>query len=1386
MSDGWQPPSELPDLRNVGTIALDTEGKDDGIAADLGSSWPWGAGYVCGISVAYRINGAVHSHYIPIRHPDSPNFDCEQVRCWLRDLFASNTHIVTQNGLFDYGWLSTDLNVAMPPAERLEEIGAAASMIDENRTSYTLDNLCKWRGIPGKDERLLLEGCRALGLIPKGRKKFVPQAHIWQLPAHYVGAYAEGDASSTLVLYESLNPVLDQEKTRGAYRLEVKLMPMVHAMRKRGIRVDTARAEEVRDLMLAKRDTVLKQLSEKHGTGIDMTAIRSDKQLAKICDGYGISYPRTPKGNPSFTSGLSGWMDKSDHWLPPLVDRARKYDNSAKFVENTINHAKNGRVYAEIHPHHGDIGGARTSRFSYSHPALQQTPKHNEELAPLIRGLYLPEEGEVWASCDLSQQEFRMIVDYATRYKLPGAIEMCDEYIRNPRLDIHQATADRSNGALDRHGGKGLNFGKFYGMGIEKFANRIGKSQEEARALYDLYDQIMPFVSRLTDVCKQKVWTNGYLTLIDGMRMHFNQWVAGAGKWERGAGPCSREEAERRTHDASHKWYGQRLYRADVHKALNSLIQSSSARYTKMWMLDVWKAGVTPMLQMHDSLDLSVSSPEQAEMVAHLGEKVVELKVPMVVDLKFGRNWNDAVHTWDKLHAAAGSHIEPAVELPDDRERVQRKDPPPWDDDSALDNRSPEPPHICIHCRLDPPDGTERASAYGGAWMHECCEDTFILARMAEEGIAGERELPRPPPQSPPPQSPPPQAPKPQDDEPPDGNGHDRASGGNGAWRGGGSITEAAKDTYTEEHAGEPFSDADLLRQGYKLVRAFNYTLPDETPLYQQNRYELKKGYTPSKKRPRKRFLPHHKVDWRDIIGAGNRRVVYNWPAVMRAGPGSTVFVCEGEANAEALISAGLLATTVLSHAWTQECVTALAGCHLIILQDHDDDGERYAAITQKKLASVATSTRVIPAPHLWKHLPGNKAPRPHDDVQDWIKLGGDPHKLLDICRKIPAEGIITAEPFRFRAEADIPPWDWLYGQHLLRGEVSTTVATGGTGKSTKSIVEAVAIASGRTLLPNEDVSKPLRVVLINLEDTRNTMEKRIAATMRHYGLIPADVDNRLIVIAKGEVKIKVARQLRSGDVERNEQTIRALIRLVAEHRADVLSIDSLIRTHKVNENDNSAMQEVIECYEDVALPGRCAVHLWHHTRKPGGEKATIESARGASALIDACRAVRLMDKMSAKEHEELREIQPDMLPPGHYFRTFSGKRSFAPPADQSDWFKIENLTLANNDNVGVVTPWRYPASQEAIAPELAKDIVAEIGRGMPNGQRFSASPGATRRQAWPIVQKHCPDKTRDQCRRIVADWIRRGLLYEDDYDDPIYRKHQRGLFAQTDGEDEA
>src|SRR5215510_9569010 len=720
MSVDWKPP-ELPDLRNVGTLAIDTEGKDDGLAANHGSGWPWRGGHVCGASVAYRINGEVRAHYFPLQHPDSQNFEREQVIRWLRDLIKSGVKIVTKNGLYDWGWLWADLGIEMPPAEQLEEIDALATMVDENRYKYSLDALCAWRGFPGKDETLLLEGCDALGLIPaRKRKWFKPQSVLWQLPAHYVGPYAKIDAIRTLELFESLNPIVDREGTREAYELEVELLPMVHRMRRRGIRIDISAAEQARDLLLNRRDTVLAQISEKLDASVGMDEINGRKWLISTFNRFGIKYPLTDKGNPSFKRGKRGWMQHSEHWLPPLIAAADQLDQYGdNFLQTQIlGHIENGRVYGEIHPHRSDYGGTRSLRFSYSHPPLQQMPRHDEELAPLIRSVFLPEEGETWASCDYSQQEFRLVVHYAVRQKLTGAIAARDRYVNDPNTDIHTYTSELTGGVLSRHDGKIANFMKIYGAGVEAFALQIKNPLDEAKGLYALYDEKMPFVSQLSNACKLAAQRNGFVKLFNQARRHFNLWAPG-GKLEKGAGPCERDEAVRRTRDPGHPWYGQRLWRAETYKALNTLIQSAAAVQTKEWMRACWREGVVPLLQMHDSLDLSVTSPEVAEMVARLGEEVIKLEVPMKVDIKYGHTWGDATHTWEALHGSAE---------------------PPWEETplaaTSVTTKSPsEPRHICIHCHQDPPDGLERASAYNGAWLHPQCEEAFIRARMTEEGL---------------------------------------------------------------------------------------------------------------------------------------------------------------------------------------------------------------------------------------------------------------------------------------------------------------------------------------------------------------------------------------------------------------------------------------------------------------------------------------------------------------------------------------------------------------------------------------------------------------------------------------------------------------------------
>jgi hypothetical protein len=403
----------------------------------------------------------------------------------------------------------------------------------------------------------------------------------------------------------------------------------------------------------------------------------------------------------------------------------------------------------------------------------------------------------------------------------------------------------------------------------------------------------------------------------------------------------------------------------------------------------------------------------------------------------------------------------------------------------------------------------------------------------------------------------------------------------------------------------------------------------------------------------------------------------------------------------------------VISHKWTDECVAALTGYDVIILEDHDDDGRKLAAAARNLLSRVAKSVRAVSCAHLWKHLDPTRAgnePSLNDDVSDWLSYGGDAAKLLEICREVPAEGAIVATPHDFPAEETIPMWDFLYGKHLLRGTVSVTAATGGTGKSSMSIAEALALTSAKLIL-GVPVPQALRVVLINLEDDRNTMNKRIAAAMKHHGLTKEQIGDRLIVIARGEIKLKVAKQLRSGDVERNELVIRALTNLMIEHQADVLSVDSFIRTHKVHENDNSAIEEVIECFEEVATAANCAVHLWHHTRKGNGEGASVDSLRGAKSITDACRSARIFETMTKETAQKLKIEHP-----GYYFRSFSGKRNFAPPMDESDWFKFVSVELNNSpffgDDVGVVERWQFPNTQQAeLPPHTIANIMEKVGR---------------------------------------------------------------------------
>jgi DNA polymerase I-like protein with 3'-5' exonuclease and polymerase domains len=627
-------PAELPDLRDRGEliIAEDIETRDDSLAAGRGSGWPYRSGHIAGIAWAWDDQAI----YVPLRHPEGANFDEGAVRRWLGDHHAAAGGLrwLYHSANYDLGWQRAQWG--LEPPSIIEDSLAAAVMVDENRLNYQLDDLCRWRDLPGKDERALREAAAAYGYHGDAVK-----GALWRLPARYVGLYAEADARATLALYNALVPTLEAEGTWAAYRLEMDLVPMCLEMRRRGIRVDLEGVARSRGALLEKRDGVLKELTEQLGvTALGMEQVRSPRWLEKAHDSQRIGYPRTAKtGQGSFTKD---WMRGHEHWLPRLVSRADQLTEAAdKFLKGFIlDYAHRGRLHASVNSYRGEPGdGTRSYRFSYSDPALQQAPSRDEEIAAVFRGAFLPEPGEVWGSFDWSQQEYRLIVHFAELLDLPGAGAAAQRYREDPETDFHQYVAEITG--LDRKPAKDANFGVSYGAGVKKFAMMIGQSEEAARAILDQYNRELPFVKELAKRCQQLAESRGWVRLLNGARSHFDLWELAWRDGEPGYAYPRPLAAARAL------WPDKRLRRAFCQKALNRLIQGSAAIQAKLALRQCWHEGITPLLMMHDEIDVSVGDEKTALRVAEIMRDVVQLRVPMKVDAEFGKDWGSAKNAWN-------------------------------------------------------------------------------------------------------------------------------------------------------------------------------------------------------------------------------------------------------------------------------------------------------------------------------------------------------------------------------------------------------------------------------------------------------------------------------------------------------------------------------------------------------------------------------------------------------------------------------------------------------------------------------------------------------------------------------------------------------------------
>lgn len=615
----WRVPERLPVVPDNVVLAVDTETRDDGLSQNRGPGWVFNAGYICGVSVAW----GSEAYYIPVRHPDTANLPAEDVFPWIDDAMKRAKRIVFHNESYDRGWFSTE-NVFIPEG-KTDDTYVMAVMCDENRHSYSLDACCSWRGVPGKDERLLREAAAAFGVNAK--------SEMWKLPARHVGPYATQDAVATLRLRQNLVREIEAQRLEEAYRVEMDLIPMVLEMRKRGIRVNTSTAERIQEDLRNQRAGVIEEI-RKHlrWSRLSIEDLNSPVSLARAFDQEGIPYPKTPKTRKG--SFKSDWMSKSSDWLPNAVVLARQYhDMAEKFLGTYIlGSVERGRIHAEVHQLRDDNGGTRSFRFSYSNPPLQQIPARGET-GVLIRSVFEAERGQLWLSADYSQQEPRLAVHFASLCRLQGAQQAVEYYANTPDADFHTMVSELTG--VPRKRAKIINLGLMYGMGLAKLAESIGIGEDEAREMLAVYHSRMPFVKSLTEFCAQRANTRGWIRLLDGARSHFDDWE---GTHNRGMN----YNTPRRLDAAREAWPGQNLRRAFTHKAMNRLIQGSAARQTKLAMRACWKEGIVPLIQMHDELGCSVGSQREGDRICELMRDIVSLNVPMKVDGAYGHTWGQA------------------------------------------------------------------------------------------------------------------------------------------------------------------------------------------------------------------------------------------------------------------------------------------------------------------------------------------------------------------------------------------------------------------------------------------------------------------------------------------------------------------------------------------------------------------------------------------------------------------------------------------------------------------------------------------------------------------------------------------------------------------------
>ncbi|MBS3812167.1 MAG: DNA polymerase I [Halanaerobiales bacterium] len=344
--------------------------------------------------------------------------------------------------------------------------------------------------------------------------------------------------------------------------------------------------------------------------------LNSPKQLGKILFDK-LDLPIIKKTKTGYSTSIDVLEKLEDkHDIIPFIMEYRKYSKlKSTYVDPLLDlvDEQTGRIHTSFNQM-----VTATGRLSSTEPNLQNIPIRTEE-GRKIRQAFVPENKDwVFLSADYSQIELRVLAHISDDQQLIKAFNQGQDIHTQTASEVFDVTKKEVNSNLRRHA-KVINFGIAYGMSSYGLAQDLDISNQKAQAYIDKYFERFPGVKRYMDHIVNKAKKDGYVRTIFN-RLRYIKGI-NSSNYHR------RSFAER--------------------AAINTPIQGSAADIMKIAMLDVYKVlhssnlQVKMLLQIHDEIVFEAASSELAEiakLVKDKMEKAVQLKVPIIVDLKKGKN----------------------------------------------------------------------------------------------------------------------------------------------------------------------------------------------------------------------------------------------------------------------------------------------------------------------------------------------------------------------------------------------------------------------------------------------------------------------------------------------------------------------------------------------------------------------------------------------------------------------------------------------------------------------------------------------------------------------------------------------------------------------------